>query len=473
VTVALPLGGRIADAIFNANDSTLYLTNPTPSRVEIFQVANTAFVAAGIPTAGPQPWGIALWPRDTLGNYGDSIVVANSGGTELSIIDVRPGVRRLAWRQDLPDFLIETYKVQTNPLAELITVYDVSDRPQYVATVCRPGGGTACHADSIFAIYSTTPTLSSSAPFEGRATLRMEKLINTSDTAQLFSHLFWELAGDSTLADLGRDTLRIELRRGRPYNQQKVVLTACAGVTINLASFGLGDSTYVRNSGNFTHAVIGEGGNITTPFARVIGYTTKAPLLHGPSTARGCATNITGFTRDSGENHRDVGMTPAIDVSDFISNTGVKISSVATNFNGGTNLVRADSIYFLDEGMKLKGTAPAPVGAFGMDMNYNHNFLAGDPGTPTFPPAVGVPADRIAFSARPDGNIDVWDTFFYGQIAVIVVRDPIIGPLRVARNNANTRQWLFGVTARGLVMVELPVITNPFPTRPPWMPVSR
>jgi hypothetical protein len=466
ITRPLPFGGRIADAIFNGNDSSLYLTNPVLGRVEIFQVANTSFVAAGIPTAGPTPWGVALWPRDTLGNYGDTIVVANAGGTQLSIIDVRAGVRRLAWRQDLPDYLIETYRILTSPLREEITVYDVSDRPQYVATVCRTGGGTACHADSIFAIYSTTPTLSSASPFNGRATLRMEKLINTSDTNQLFSHLFWELAGDSTLSSTSRDTLRIEMRRGRPYNQQVVQLSACQGVTILLSTFGLGDSTYVRNSGNFTHAIMGEGGNISTEFARVVGYTTKASLLQGNGTARACATSLA--TRDSGRNERDLGVTPAIDVSDFISNTGVSIHSVATNFNGGTNLVRADSIYFLDEGMKLKGSAEAPLGAFGMDMNYNHNFVANDPGTPTFPPGTGNPNDRIAFSARPDGNIDVWDTFFYGLIGGIVVRDPITGPLRVARNSANTRQWLFGVTANGVVMIELPVITNTFPTRPPW-----
>jgi hypothetical protein len=480
VTVALPFGGRIADAIFNGNDSSLYLTNPNLGRVEIFQVANTTFVAAGIPTVGPQPWGIALWPRDTLGNYGDSIVVANSGGVELSIIDVRPGIRRLAWRQDLPDYLIETYRILTAPLREEIRVFDVSDRPQYVSTVCRVvTGGSACHSDSIFAIYSTTPTLSSTTPFSGRGTLRMEKLVNTNNPDSLFSHLFWELAGDSTLSSTSRDTLRIEMRRGRPYNVQTVQLSACQGVTIELATFGLGDSTYVRNSGNFTHAIMGEGGNITTQFARVVGYTTKANLIHGSGTARFCATNpaLDVFGRplvsDSGENHRDLGVTPAIDVSDFISNTGVNIHSVATNFNGQTNLVRADSIYFLDEGMKLKGTAPAPIGAFGMDMNYNHAFSANDPGTPTFPPAVGVPADRIAFSARPDGNIDVWDTFFYGRIGGIVVRDPITGPLRVARNRANTRQWLFGVTGNGVVMIELPVITNPFPARPPWGPPIR
>lgn len=471
VTRALPFGGKIADAIFNGNDSSLYLTNPILGRVEIFQVANTSFVAAGIPTAGPQPWGIALWPRDTLGGYKDTIVVANSGGTELSIIDVRPGVRRLAWRQDLPDYLIETYRVITNPISEEILVFDVSDRPQYVATVCRVGGAPPlCDGDSVFAIYSTLPTASSTAPFTNRATLRMEKLIDTPDPAQLFSHLFWELAGDTTLSSRSRDTLRIEMRRGRPYNVQEVQLTACLGVTVLLSAFGLGDSTYVRNSGNFTHAIMGEGGNITTAFARVVGYTTKAPLIHDNPMPAPCSTSL--FTADSGENHFDLGMTPAIDVSDFISNTGVNIQSVAINFNGGTNLVRADSIYFLDEGMKLKGTAPAPIGAFGMDMNYNHAFLAGDPGTPTFGGS-GNPNDRIAFSARPDGNIDVWDTFFYGLVGGIVVRDPIIGPMRVARNAANTRQWLFGVTAAGVVMIELPVITNPFPARPPWGPPIR
>ena len=474
ITRPLPFGGRIADAIFNGNDSSLYLTNSSLGRVEIFQVANTSFVAAGIPTAGPVPWGIALWPRDTLGHYGDTIVVANAGGLELSIIDVRTGVRRLAWRQDLPDYLIETYKVLVAPLREEIDLFDVSDRPQYVGTVCRVTSGTPnCHADSIFAIYSTTPTLSSTSPFAGKATLRMEKLINTSDTAQLFGHFFWELAGDSTLTSVGRDTLRIELRRGRPYNQQKIILSACAGVTIDLAHFGLGDSTYVRNSGNFTHAIIGEGGNIKTDFARVIGYTTKAPLIQGlAATSKHCFTSdstAVRFTEDSGENHMDKGVTPEVDVSDFISNTGVSIHSVATNFNGATNMVRADSIYFLDEGMKVKGTAPAPLGAFGMDMNYNHAFLAGSPGTPTFG-GTGNPNDRIAFSARADGNIDVWDTFFFNQIGTIVVRDPIIGPLRVARNLANTRQWLFGVTPAGVVMIELPVVANPNPSHPMWGP---
>jgi hypothetical protein len=164
-------------------------------------------------------------------------------------------------------------------------------------------------------------------------------------------------------------------------------------------------------------------------------------------------------------------MSMGIDVRDFISNTGSKIQSIATNFNGGTNLVRADSIYYLDEGLRLKGTSctlgptlNCLVGAPGMDMNYNHDFAAGSAGSTAFG-GTRDSTNRVAFAARPDGNIDVFDTFFYGKIKSIPVRDPIIGPLRVSKDIAG-RQLLFGITARGLVMVRLPAIPNPNPSPP-------
>src|SRR5260370_12545972 len=123
------------------------------------------------------------------------MLVANAGGTELPIIDVTPAARVLRWRQDLPNFLIETYKVvQTPSFKVIITVYPVSSRPQYVATVCRTTTGSiACNADSIYAIYATTPEPSNPAPFTGKATLRMEKLINSIDTTLSYGHWFWEI----------------------------------------------------------------------------------------------------------------------------------------------------------------------------------------------------------------------------------------------------------------------------------------
>lgn len=466
-TIGLPFGGQIVDAIYSANRRELYLTNPGLSRVEIFQAANSTFVAAGIPTAGPQPWGIALWPRDTLGGYGDSIIVANSGGTELSVIDVTPGARVLRWRQDLPHFLIQTYKVVSvsGGYKTLITEYSISDRPQYLGTVCRPAGGSACSPDSIFALYSTTPEPSNPAPFAGRGTLRMEKLVNPGsppDTSRLFGHLFWEISNSPPSAT--SDTLRILELRGPPYNSLKVVLTACAGVTTELQSFALGDTTYARNSGNFTHAFFGEGGRVTAQFARVFAYRTTAPLLHGASTARACNTAPAGAARDSGQFDLDVGMSPAVSVNDFIANTATRIRSIATNFNGLTNAARADSIYYLDQALRLKATSPDSGIARGMDMNYNHTFSPSGACSPTCG-GTGSPSDRILFVARFDGNIDVFDTYFGRQVGTISIRDPIVGPMRVAKDLSGN-QLLFGITANGLVMVSLPAFTVPPPSPP-------
>jgi len=468
ITVPLTGSGSIADAIYNANRRELYLTNPAFNRVEVFDVATSSFLP-GITTAGGQPWGIALWPRDTLGNYKDTIVVADAGGTYLAIINVGTGgPRQIIWRQDLPNFLIQTYHVERvgGGEKELIVQYDLSDLPQYVATVCRPpSGGTACHVDSVFALYSTSPTASSTSPFNGRATLRMEKLINTANRALMYGKFFWEIA--STTFRTGTDTLRIVLDRGRGFS--KVVLSACAGVTVDLPGMGLGNRTFARNSGNFNHAFFGEGGNVATQFARVMSYDARQPLRAGTTTAVGCATGA--ISRDSGENDVDFGMSPGVHVSDFISNTGIRVVGIATNFNGLTNAVRADSIYYLDQDLRRKSTSAAPPGPSpltpGMDMNYAHDF-APTGSCPPISTSCGGGTDknqRLIFSASPAGNIDVYDTYFGAFLGSIPVRDPIIGPLRVARDLAGT-QLLFGVTANGLLVLQLPPLTNPLPAPP-------
>jgi hypothetical protein len=463
-TYPLPFGGHIADAIYNSNRRELYLTNDQLGRVEVYSLATNTFDQNGIITAGPVPWGIALWPVDTLGTYDPNrVVVADAGGTELSILDA--STRRLLWRQALPNFLIEKYSVVVvNAFTRaVITVHDVSDRPQYLGTVCRVGGAPPnCDPNQIYAIYSTTPTQSSSSPFNGRATLRMEKLINTTDTTQMFSHLFWELGALGQ--NVTGDTLRIEMIRPT-LGQRAVVLTACKQVTIDFGSFGLGDQTFVRNTGNFTHAFVGEGGsNIEMAFARVFAYSAKK-LLTTP--ANSCLMG--GVIPESGTDDQDFGMSPGTHVSDFISNTGVHVVSIATNFNGLTNLVRAgtDSTYYLDEGLRLWGTSSVGSATPGMDMNYNHNFEPGPSCAVNCGGGSGNINERMVFTASPDTSIRVFDTFFFNQQRKIAIRDPIIGPLRVALDASTGQQYLFGITARGLVVVSLPTITNTNPQAPP------
>ncbi len=448
ITVPLPSGGRVADAIYNRNLNELYLTNVDLDRLEIFDVATESFDPNGI-NVGSRPWGIALWPNDTLGANADTVLVANSGGTNISVVDVLNRVERR--RHALPNFLIQEVDFvigNTGALELSVTTHDFSDRPQFLASVCRvTDATTTCHADSVYAVYSTTPTIDQTRDlFELRGTIRWEN-ISTTVTPQ--SHFFWEHA--AAVAGLAFDTLQIVAKRGLTPD---TILSGACGQLVSVTELAYLDTTFVRNSGNFTHALIGEGG-VGEPvrgFARALRY-----RLADIVTAT-CTATIGGVTFTGGF-QEDLGVSPSVDISDFISNTAIGIKFIAVNFNGLTNLVRADSIYVLDEQLRLTGTIGALGANPGMDLNFDHAFDAKSGGTPGTFSGTLDPNDRLVFAARDNANIDVFDTWFFDRVATVPVRDPIIGPLRVARLPTG-EQFLIGVSARGVITVTLPAITN-------------
>lgn len=464
VTRPLPNGGRVVDAIFNSrlNAGEVYLTNVERNRLEVFQLADSSFDPAGI-AVGAQPVGIALWPRDTLGDFGDTVVVANSGGTNLSIVDV--ALRRERRRHKLPNFQIQSVQTEldaaTGTLKLKITEYDFSDRPLYLGMTCRPTtGSTNCAADSIYAVYSTTGTAGQAATpenFVDRGTVRWEDL--TSATPH--SHFFWEQAAVSPSPDA--DTLQIIIDRG-PGTTQELDLSAACGVTVTLLELGFADTTLVRNSGNFTHALVGEGGTGVDPatvFARAIGYDATDGVQITP-----CDTIVIDSIPFAGQEARDLGISPSIRVRDFVVNTSAFVKSIGVNFNGLTNLIRMDSIYIFDEGLRLQGIIGVGGANPGMDLNFNHAFDAGAAGTPTFGGGLN-PNDRLIFAASENAEIDVYDTFFYGKVTTIPIKDPIIGPLRVSKN-AGGQQVLVGATKNGVVVIVLPAITNIFQAPAAW-----
>lgn len=447
VTRALPEGGRIGDAVYNPNRNEVYLTNIANDRLEVFRIADTSFGSPGVLARGSQPWGIALWPRDTVsGANADTVVVANSGGTNLSIVNVAVSPPREVRRHALPTFRVFKIKTVVNdagvPEPEIIE-FHFADRPQYVATVCRGGDCTAAGgAGDVIAVYSTTPTRGQSDPFPRRASLRWEKLTNPGAPE---SHFFWEHAGVQATSQ-SSDTLGIAVRRG---NVETELLSYLCGRIVTISELAFLDTTFVRNSGNFSRVLVGEGGrgDFALAFARVLTFDANAGVT---ATCLDTAMVARPLNLDNG-------VSPDLEVRNFITNTAVSVKSIATNFNGATNLIRADSIYVIDRFLRLQGLIPVGGTNFGMDLNFNHDFDAKNELSPT-----GVsPNERVVFAASARAAIDVYDTYFYSKITSIPIRDPITGPLRVARLPSG-EQILVGVTARGVVTVRLPVITNPF-----------
>jgi hypothetical protein len=462
ITKPLPAGGRVADAIYNRNLNEFYLTNVALNRLEVFALSDTTFKASI--AVGSRPWGIALWPRDTLGNNADTVVIANSGGTALSIVNVLG--RREVRRHALPNFVAEfvtTELSKTGLITIQVTDNDFSDRPEYLGMVCRPTtGSTACASDSIIAVYSTTPTQGQGANFSLRGTMRWENL--TSAVPE--SHFFWEQAAVPPKS--GFDTLQVLVDRGAGVPQ--VILSAACGIMIDPEQLAFRDTTFVRNSGNFTHILIGEGGNTGNTFARAIAYssipgvTTVPPAGTVVDVSGNCVIGSLAGVSFVGPYVQDLGISPGVKVRDFISNTAIPVHGVAVNFNGLTNMVRADSTYVLNNLLRLEGLIPSSGPNPGMDLNFDHAFDAGVGGTAGTNGGALDPNSRLVFVARDDSNIDVYDTFFYGLVTTVPIRDPVIGPLRVARLPSGA-QVMAGVTAKGVVTVTLPSITNVFPSR--------
>jgi len=462
-TYSLPAGSQIADAIYNARRRELYLSNYTQDRIEVFSLASNSFVAR-IPV-GSRPWGLALWPRATSANaadtlYGDTLIVANSGGTSLSIVDVTPTVRREVRRHQLPNYSVEKVKTVTNAAGGKnleITVYDFSDRPQHVAAVCRAAGAAPC--DSVIAVYSTTPTSGQSTPYQGRGYLAWENLSQTG-TPSGKGHLFWEQA--NVQAAGSQDTIQIisTMYNGSGGTAFDTIIGAGAGMILDPGRLVFRDTTFVRNSGNFLRVLIGEGGG-GLALARVMAYDGAL----GRSTTRGVSAVIAGVTL-SNVVQRDNGITDAGLVQDFIGNRASIVTAVATNFNGSTNLVRADSIYVFDNTLRQSGILQVSGAAHGMDVAPLHAFSANARGTNTIP-GDGDADARIVFAARPDSSIDVFDTYFFGRVidpttadVPIPIRNALVGAVRVTPDLTGT--VLTGITNRGLVVVRLPHLVNPF-----------
>jgi hypothetical protein len=456
ITKGLPAGGRIVDAIYSESMNEVYLTNVELSRVDVLQLVDTSFVSGGIPV-GSQPWGIAMWPRDANGAAGDTVVVANSGGTDLSIVDLP--LRREVRRHALPNFLVDEVTTELDVTTLVIQIkftrHDFSDRPQYLGMTCRPGVGP-CDPNQILAVYSTTPTVDQGA-FPDRGSVRWENL--TSAVPE--SHFFWEHA--EVLPSPEFDTLRVFVDRGPTVPLQEILNPAC-GRLVDMEKLIFRNLTFVRNSGDFSHAFIGEGGVVSgETFAQAVGYNTQAGMFS--AVCSGDIITGTDTIPFSGPLEEDLGITPSFRVSDFISNTATVVNSIAINFNGFTNMVRTtDSVYVLDEALRLKGLIAVGGENSGMDLNADHAFTAGVGGTPgTWPVgATGDPNDRLTYLASSEPQIEVFDTYFFEPVSIIPIRDPVIGPLRIAEQTTG-EQILVGVTAYGIVTVQLPAITNPFP----------
>lgn len=454
-TRELPQGGQVADGLYFPRTDRLYLTNIERNWIEVFNLADSTFREPI--QVGSRPWGIATWPRDRNGVPGDTLLIANSGGTNVSYVNLNSGpTGREVYRYPLPNIIaysvtsVNSATVSGGVLTQR-TVYDFSDRPQFLGATCAGGTTPGSPCGDVILTYSTTPTGGQSVPFPNKGTLRWENLTRQT------SHFFFEHAIGQTAARA--DTLEIERYAardefGRLVGSDSVLVPYGVGiqdadgnplfaapgrrlmhyVVFRIDDLAFRDTTYVRNSGNFRRAVFGEGG----PVRGSRGMTYDATLGLDP----GFSFRGSRFRLDLPIYDRGISL--PFNVSDFIANTFSTVQGVGVNFDGELNAIRGDSTYLINSGLRLQGLLQTSGGVGGFDFHPFNNGV-NSPGLNT----------RLAFAASREPLLEIYDTFCFRRVGSIPIRDPIIGPLRVSIR-AGGQIVLAGVTARGVVIVTLP-----------------
>jgi len=438
-TKSLPLGGAVADAIYHPRTDRLYFTNIERNQLEVFSLTDSSFKSPIL--VGSRPWGIAAWPRDHNGTMSDTLLVANSGATNISYVNLNGGGSgREVYRYPLPNIIAYTITSKRSSagfLVREITKYDFSDRPQFIGTTCT---GTGFGCGDVVLTYSTTPTPGQSEPFnEDNGTLRWENLMTKK------SHFFFEQAVGQDVNSA--DTLEIK-RFDAVTGAESVIVPQMQdavtsdgkkfnySIVVKKKDLGFRDTTFVRNSGNFTRAAYGEGGPVNG---------TRAMTFDVNRGFQTVVTDISGLVGTLPVPVTDLGVSGAQDVSDFVANSFASVKGVAMNFDGSLAGIRADSTYLLNTQLRLQGILGTTQSNAGLDF---HPLNSGQNSFPL--------SSRLVFAASAEPVIEIFDSYCYKRVASVPIRDPINGPIKAAIREGSGQIVLVGATARGVVIVTLP-----------------
>lgn len=421
-TLARPNGTDvIADLV--ADNNFVYLSNFTRNRVEVLPLGGSAY---GTPVrVGSAPWGLAV------GRFGDTLYVANSGGTNISVVPLGGAVLEEAEDRRLLPRNERLFGVIFSPTGEVtsVTLHDYSDRPQFLG-----------QASNGLLVYSTRPTPSAqdgTVRIYDPAKLRSEIFIGYVDrhtpsravvvNADSAFHVAPGLLmvcprrrfGDTVdpacfTSDIYTVADSMTKLRAAPANAAGGRYDVRVDVGAFIDEVGLSDTTFVATSTDRRFVAVGEGvrANARIPMFEALG---DSLVLRG-------------------------------DIRDLISNSAERVIGLGVNRDGSLGVARGNQAYFFTNTLRLQGTmeSGAPTGGVAMHPQ-NANY-------PT------DPSNRLSFvSGIQDGRpyIDVLDAFYFSPVKRIFLRDPVVGALvvapRAASDPANVNLRLYALTSTGVL----------------------
>lgn len=444
-TFRLPQQGIIGDIAVDATRGNVFLSNTAFNLLNVWQQngQSRGFAPQSI-AVGSLPWGLFI------SNNPDTLLVANSGGTNISRVFIG-STSAASLHEDLANriltrntyvYTITEQRDESTGKIRLTAVGPVSysDRPQYIV---QSAGGRV--------YYSTRPTAANPA-----GTIRwLDPSLPVPDPRQIWQYGKRIESTERIYALFNVDSIAIKVAPAassesdtlfvwdHPYGQASGAIMVKGPITedvvadalargsdaelvsrLDVASLALTDTTFAAASGDRNWVAFGEGH--TDRAGRVI-------MVEDPG-----GPVPTFFS-------------PLVTITDLTDNASEQIFGLALDRSGGTVASHGSQSFF-----------SAVLDPFHLRLQGKYDSFDNGAGITFHPRADGTltpSADRLAFVGARSGQIEIVDIAYYVNRGRLTLKHPIYGPLRASGpmpgDAPDVIVKLYAVSTEGLIVIDL------------------
>ncbi len=438
LTYGLPAGSLGADLIVDTTRATVYVSNINRNELEAWNYGTTLSSLPAV-AVGAMPWGMII------DNSGSLLLVANSGGTNISKVSLLSRLetgRVKTSNEYLFDVTYTKDETSGGYKYKVSAPIDYSDRPQFI-------GQSASGA----LYYSTRPTTTATPGtlrridnfLDARTEPRQiwqygafragHYVITNSDFVDVIpgqsgvpdlivicEHTPGDSPTTATCVSSGTVEGAVAALRSAPVNGNLEAIK-----DLEVESLALPDTNFVAVGGDRRRVAFGEG--------HTAGTAGRVLLVFDPS---GTPAGSEAYSAP-------------IEVADLTNNASDKVFGLAINGNSANIGVHGVETFFADSSLRLQGkfaTFNTGAGIAFHPLNVDEN-----------------PADsltRVAFVASGDKSIQIVDSYSYRLRGRIPIRENLYGPLRAVLPTPAERSAdptlavkLFGLTSEGIVVIDV------------------
>ena len=435
LTFPLPVGSLGADIAVDTARRTVYVSNINKNQLEAWNYSATLSPLPAV-SVGAMPWGM------TIDNSGSLLLVANSGGTNISKVNLlsRSEDGRIKTSNEWLYDVSYSVDVSSGDLKYSVSPpIDYSDRPQYIA---QSASGAL--------YYSTRPT-STAQP----GTLR--RIDNFLDV-RTEPRQIWQYGSTLEGKYVVINSDHVSVLKGA--NSEPDIITICDHTPGNEVS------TAVCASGNKIEEVVATlrgaptNGNVVairdlsveslalpdTNFVAAGGD--RRRIAFGEAATGGRAGRVLALYDPTGTPAGQEQYSAPIEVADLTNNASDKVFGLAINGNSTNISVHGIETFFADSSLRLQGkfaTINTGAGIAFHPLNVEEQT----------PDSLA----RVAFVASGDFSIQIVDSYSYRLRGRIPLRTNLYGPLRAVLpapgGDPSVLVKLFGLTAEGIVVIDV------------------